>query len=334
MTSTFYSSADAGAPQLGANVSGSLNNVLRAVLVNGYGEKSPLGWEIAFEDALTDRIVFRATEGTRCFLLFDDGAVNNSGTYPWATCYAFETMTSIDQWYQRCPPTDTNIYVIKGHSNVATAVPWIIIGDGKFFWLFTCPYHTNSPGTGHGLSYSCTCFGDYVSLDPSNNHNFLHIANIANPNSYVYNNLASLISFIRDPFTHEKGSVKNGQFDIDVTCGAHIGSKYVYPPISPLNGKYMYEAPKIWAPESRPPQYGNSLVGWLPGLLDCYWSSEKRLTTPGQSGVLNDSELALVWDTSGDYSIVQIPVKLTDKAVIVQCMRFSIIVGEGFRRAY
>ena len=47
MTVQYYSSSDVGAPVLN-NVAGSMVDLLDAVLVNGYGSKSSLGWTKPF----------------------------------------------------------------------------------------------------------------------------------------------------------------------------------------------------------------------------------------------------------------------------------------------
>ena len=42
---TYYSSEDAEAPQLGADLTGGVKTVLKACLVTGYGTKPGAGWD-------------------------------------------------------------------------------------------------------------------------------------------------------------------------------------------------------------------------------------------------------------------------------------------------
>ncbi|ABI71538.1 hypothetical protein [Shewanella frigidimarina] len=68
---TVYRWDDAGAPQFGASPKPSdVLSILKACLVNGYGAKQPLGWSVAFEDAVTYAIMFRnsPTDGTGGYL--------------------------------------------------------------------------------------------------------------------------------------------------------------------------------------------------------------------------------------------------------------------------
>ncbi|WP_088211091.1 hypothetical protein [Shewanella sp. Shew256] len=56
---TVYRYTDAGAPQLVNNTPSEWINVLKKVLVEGYGDKQPLGWTLEFEDAGVRAVAFR-----------------------------------------------------------------------------------------------------------------------------------------------------------------------------------------------------------------------------------------------------------------------------------
>lgn len=47
---TYYSSEDAEAPQLGADLTGGVKTVLKACLVTGYGTKPGAGWTMTGEE--------------------------------------------------------------------------------------------------------------------------------------------------------------------------------------------------------------------------------------------------------------------------------------------
>jgi len=62
MTATIYKSTDDGAPQFVANSPASNLAILKAVLIDGYGTRTPTGgWTLAFEDAPSDIACFQAT---------------------------------------------------------------------------------------------------------------------------------------------------------------------------------------------------------------------------------------------------------------------------------
>lgn len=56
---TVYRWDDDGAPQITNRTPSEMVDVLKKVLVTGYGTKASLGWNIAFEDVGTQKIAFR-----------------------------------------------------------------------------------------------------------------------------------------------------------------------------------------------------------------------------------------------------------------------------------
>src|SRR5687767_8039803 len=99
MNPIIYRSSDASAPTMN-NAAGALVTVLDAILVNGYGAKSPLGWAISFTSG--NLRTYRPPAGTRFYLGVSDdttesckirgfevataaGAAVTSGTGPYPT---------------------------------------------------------------------------------------------------------------------------------------------------------------------------------------------------------------------------------------------------------
>ncbi|WP_330146943.1 hypothetical protein [Shewanella oncorhynchi] len=56
---TVYRYTDAGAPQLTNGTPSEWINILKKVLVEGYGDKAPLGWTLEFENAGAFKVAFR-----------------------------------------------------------------------------------------------------------------------------------------------------------------------------------------------------------------------------------------------------------------------------------
>lgn len=118
---TTFSSSDANAPIL-TNTAGSLKHLLKACLVTGYGTKTALGWEVAFESTDLKTAVFRSTDATghkACL------RVNNTTTNT-AKISAYQTMTSVD--------AGTKIIGAERDYPLAEA-QWTLIGHSKAFVL-------------------------------------------------------------------------------------------------------------------------------------------------------------------------------------------------------
>lgn len=118
---TTFSSSDANAPIL-TNAAGSLKSLLKACLVTGYGEKTALGWEVAFESEDLKTAVFRSKDATshKACLRVNNAA---SGT---AKISAYQTMTDVD--------TGTKIIGAQRDYPLAEA-QWMLIGHSKAFVL-------------------------------------------------------------------------------------------------------------------------------------------------------------------------------------------------------
>src|SRR3990167_8837593 len=91
---TIYSSADASAPVLDGQV-GSLNDVLYACLVTGYGAKTGAGWTRTYDDAANDTSVYRQGAGCQFYLRVDDGGPGAAGAKE-ARFWGYETMSDVD----------------------------------------------------------------------------------------------------------------------------------------------------------------------------------------------------------------------------------------------
>lgn len=151
---TLYKWDDAGAPQIDATAS-SLLTVLRKVLVEGYGSKSPLGWTISFEDAPLQRTVYRNAGG--------GGEVRfQPYTTPSANHVQFwggKSFSNIDTILHQC-----QLDVIVTGSPAMLMDRWAIIGTQHAFYLSmwsSTITTTNSTNAGRQQTFF---FGNFVGL--------------------------------------------------------------------------------------------------------------------------------------------------------------------------
>jgi hypothetical protein len=165
--SFLYTWEDIGAPVLTPSLGGIIN-VLKKVLVEGYGDKAGLGWEIVFEQA--EKIVFR-NKGTRMFVRFDHSVTNYQ-----VFTRAYESMSDIDTGLFPCPDPalESPVFqLVLGASSTSTAnvCPWRILGDSKGVWIVLNPAAAHANGIGNSRSsagWKFVYIGDYIPYDISN----------------------------------------------------------------------------------------------------------------------------------------------------------------------
>lgn len=162
---------DASAPTL-TGQAGSLIALLKAVLVNGYGAKSGLGWTLEYENVGGTIAVFRnnPNEGTGTYLRVSHDV--NAVALTFAKFESFESMVSLTSGLNRCPQAGYESYQYLSESADAQQRPWRIIGDDKGFWLLTKPWSARSDG--YQLLWMYAYVGDYVPYDIDNRFNFAH----------------------------------------------------------------------------------------------------------------------------------------------------------------
>ena len=129
MAATVLTSADAGAPDL-TGQAGALYNVLKWALPQ-------LGWTIEFDDDVNFKIAFRNdnVEGSGSYLRIN----NNSANHPaadnrFAQVQMYASMSDVDTG-TAITPQDGVGYWLTSSSTDATARPWKIIGNDKFFYF-------------------------------------------------------------------------------------------------------------------------------------------------------------------------------------------------------
>jgi hypothetical protein len=155
MAVTLYRSSDASAPVLDGQT-GSLVNVLNAVLVDGYGSKVAAGWTRPYSG--TSKAVYRPSGGNQFHLrVQDDGP--GAGSFREARIVGYESMSGVDTGVAPFPTVSqfaNGLFVRKSTALSATARNWICVADHLTFWFFAMT------GDGGSLYFSFG-FGDFCS---------------------------------------------------------------------------------------------------------------------------------------------------------------------------
>lgn len=124
MTVRVYRSTDVGAPTIGRTI-GSLITLLDAVLVNGYGSKSPLGWTKQFSGTNV-AMYLQGTGSSGCTLYVSHTTADS------ASAFGLVNPTSISD-------TSKNKFWSSSYP-ISIAAPenkWVVVGNEKAFYLLT-----------------------------------------------------------------------------------------------------------------------------------------------------------------------------------------------------
>lgn len=340
MAGLFRNFADASAPILSGNSAGSLILVLKAVLVDGYGAISPLGWEVAFEDTINHICVFRPLVGTfKPFVRVDDNISSTGVQHAEIMCY--ESMSDINTGFLPCPNlTKTPDHsIVKSFSNTPIAVPWYVIGDDRGFWFMTRPYDQTGDGsgtTGGDVFFAMAYIGEFTCNILSNTYNWVTIlndANISDTNAYI--NITNVsdtkTTLFRDPETIDPGAINPvslvfTSFGHNTSSTNYYGLGIYNPNTSPRNSEYFYEPVII--------KYNNSLsMGTIPGLFNMLWQSP---TWSGTGSWYRQEPAEMTPFFDGDMFVFPtLSYNSTwNTAQTSVAQRASILTGDGFRNAY
>ncbi|MGI2021726.1 hypothetical protein [Shewanella glacialipiscicola] len=132
---TVYRHTDAGAPQLTSGTPSQWIDILKKVLVDGYGSKLPLGWTLEFENAGQYKVAFRnkiADGGTGGYVQF----WSSTGGNPADASMNFQCAQSM---------TALDTFTRPGYGRQINSASWLrgweIIGTSRGFYLSI--YQTN-----------------------------------------------------------------------------------------------------------------------------------------------------------------------------------------------
>lgn len=190
---TIYKSSDIGAPVLNG-ISGSLLNVFKKCLVDGYGEKSPAGWLMPYsasgaKSTVSDLIThgaFQMASGSKYWMhIIDDGSVGSTpvGREAYITGYRLMTSaTGSSPGTGQFPDKEVADLTSPGYLIVrksltldATIRDWILIADDRTMYFFNKSMDgTLSVFNNPSSSYMSTGFGDFYSYIPTDTiHTFI-----------------------------------------------------------------------------------------------------------------------------------------------------------------
>ena len=166
MAVTLYTSDDVGAPVLRGGTAGDLIALLDACLVTGYGDRPAAGWTKPFVG--TNKAVFKTGVGSNGFnLRVDDSQTITTSAPRWARAVGYEAMTDVDTGTGKFPSDTQLAGGLYWHTSqaaasaAATPIPWTVVADHKFMYLWLNSFPQNSSSMAPTPYYQCTfCFGD------------------------------------------------------------------------------------------------------------------------------------------------------------------------------
>lgn len=252
MAFTIFTSSDSGAPVLNG-MTGSLISLLDACLVNGYGDKSGLGWTKEYTSG-TCAAVYRMPTGIRFYLQVNNtDAVNSGNSY----LRGFQSMTSYESGVNQFPNSTYDGWA-AGNINYSVwntqfgavsnpptfPVTWKLFGDGLTFYLFTKNIVVDGLYYYHGHG-----FGEFYSYK---RYDAYRCFIIGRPTIIANTNVAA----------NAYGLLVGRKYDLSY-LGGHILCKDVYANASPVMfgkmGNPVYFSPDSAAQETGPlhPMCGN-----------------------------------------------------------------------------
>ncbi|MGE4260022.1 hypothetical protein [Shewanella sp.] len=171
---TVYSYDDPGAPSLGTCKPSEIINILKKCLIDGYGDKTPAGWTVEFEDA-SNAIVFRNSpiEGSGGFVkLWPKSAGDIARDLIFMQTAPF--INSIDPDWSLTPGASFRNIFFNGHGNV---LRWRMYATSRCFYLF---FYGTTSSYGANVAMGTTSFpsvfvGDFQSFIPGDLNTFVAI---------------------------------------------------------------------------------------------------------------------------------------------------------------
>lgn len=137
MVVKLYSSTDANAPQLSIVNDGSLINILRGCLVDGYGTRTPVGWTMPFSDLVNNIVAFKPIDvNVDVHIQIDDNY-----DYRWHKVKMFRDMTAINIGVGETPIFTDNSFLTgsKREDASSNTALWHVLAGDDFFYFFSDP---------------------------------------------------------------------------------------------------------------------------------------------------------------------------------------------------
>lgn len=217
---TIYRSTDPGAPQIINSTPSEWVDILKKVLVDGYGTKSPLGWTLEFEDAGAYKVAFRnnlADGGSGGYVQFWSHNGTNGANIP-MNMKAAMGMGGLDDFIKPLPGRQLYNNGVKA---------WEIIGTSRGFYI-----------AGYSLPLTVA-----ISNSSSNSA----------PNQYFIGDIESFTPNDAAVFTMASCGASNGDIYSSTSYGICANSEYIFAFMYDADGGaagYRYEAHKSYLYQS------------------------------------------------------------------------------------
>lgn len=148
-----YKSTNADAPVMTGADKTSIVRVLRACLVDGYGDKPGAGWVMPFVNADGTKAAFK-NAGTGFYLRIDDSVSGNN-----FKCASFESMSDVDTGVN----VIANEYTDRGRTALNNnAIPWVVAASDKFVFLVIYTGYSLYPENPNSIQTVNLFFGDFT----------------------------------------------------------------------------------------------------------------------------------------------------------------------------
>jgi hypothetical protein len=299
--SRVFKSTDANAPRFALSA-GQFKNMLKAVLVDGYGTTPSLGWTLEYESG--NIAVFRMKGGTRYYLRLDDN--NNINGTEYANGFsAFKTMDSLNTGTERVPSLGISQFWFRKRYGGTANVPWMVIGDDAGFILLIQNQYVSNPNSIAEILWSANYFGDYVPFDVRNKWNFCILGsfNVSNSNCGLHKHgpLSTTNHVVQRDHSFKKGSAYCGITSFVYTTYFGQSSASMTGGIGTAGCKIagtFYTSPVILYTAMLDTNILSStcLLGIIPGIKEPYMTDGEANT------VMTVSQVAPVTVTTSDYT--------------------------------
>lgn len=154
----------------------------------------------------------------------------------------FESMTDVDTGVDRTPTPGQFTAGINIHrtNTTATNVPWVIIGDGRCFYVLT--HYDNPPSITPTIGAAVSFFGEAISPDNSDNYRFIIAGNHSNNSLQASGNSAHSLAPNNGNYIFrarsangvtksQRTAVRAGINNTNVS-GAQTGSRFSFPDLA------------------------------------------------------------------------------------------------------
>lgn len=337
MASRLYRSTDAGAPQLAGTAKNALNTVLKAVLVDGYGDKTSLGWELAFQDADAGICVFRPRVGSRMFLqITDDGTSVWNGRM--AQARSFESMQSAVLGQGPSPVYGIVNNVVKTYYTNNTTQKWEIIGDERGFYFIIFPISTDTNADMKRNRAFPFYFGEYNTISGTSNvhnYNWITMITIQNNIDFTLHSTTLQCYTIRNPFNPVRGSeyVKYDAYDFIEASNANnnpfkLGVRAASAYATIYDNKIRY-SPVILSLDNT--AYKTYALGTLPGMLVPAFAIAHNPNKGIIEDVIDENNKIILYPSIG---YANVSYYITNNYNGTYDNAFGIILGDKFRNVY